>query len=154
MQLGAGTRTRCPACSGAVPAGAAWCTQCWADLRPATEVTTGPGPQPAPVLPQAQAETEVPAPDTAGPQAPGVVAPPDRPTWPCTSCGTLTPLADDACAGCGAGFLAPLHEDGPVLVLPVVGDVARLRAGQRTAIAVGVVLLVVLLTLLLGVLLS
>ena len=78
----------------------------------------------------------------------------EGPTWPCASCGALTPLDDAACAACGAGFLAPLHEDGPVLVLPLVGDVSRLSQAQRLGLALGIVLLVVLLTSLLAALLA
>lgn len=134
-----GTAARCPGCGGAVPPDAPWCTQCWRDLRPAPEpvpeVMVGPVPE-APV---------VPAPRTAEDALP---------SWPCSGCGSLSPIGLDACAGCGTAFLAGLREQGPHLVLPYVGDLARLGRSQRAVAAVGLVLLVALLTALAGAVLS
>ena len=62
-------------------------------------------------------------------------------------------LAADACVACGAGFLAALRlADGPVLELPVVGDLGRLSRGQRLGAAAGLVSVLLLLVALLGVL--
>lgn len=59
----------------------------------------------------------------------------------------------DTCAGCGLPFLSGLREqEAPLLELPVVGDITRLGRGQRFALAGGVVLAFVVLTLLLGLL--
>jgi hypothetical protein len=58
------------------------------------------------------------------------------------------------CASCGAGFLAAAKDDGPLLELPVVGDITRLGRGQRFALAGGVVLAFIVLTLLVGLLLG
>ncbi len=79
----------------------------------------------------------------------------DVATWPCATCGAANGLDRSACDGCGAGFLAGLRSaDEPLLVLPVVGDLGALSRGQRLALAAGVVLAVVLVTALLGFLLS
>jgi hypothetical protein len=75
------------------------------------------------------------------------------PTWPCSTCGTVNPLDRDACVGCGAAFLSAVREqESPLLTLPVVGDITRLSRMQRFALAGGVVVAFLLLTLLLGVL--
>lgn len=72
-------------------------------------------------------------------------------TWPCTACGSATPLAADVCAGCGLGFLAAVRQGArSVAVLPLVGDLTRLSAAQRVGLALAVVLLVGVLTALVG----
>lgn len=130
---------RCPACGAALRQDAPWCTLCYADLRPAPAPDLEP-PRTPPVRPRPLADPL------------GGVA---EPSWPCAGCGAANPLAAQACTGCGAGFLAGLREqEGPLLELPVVGDITRLGRGQRFALAGGVVLAAVLLTLLLGLLLS
>ena len=64
--------------------------------------------------------------------------------WPCSACGQDNPLAADACGGCGSGFLAAVREaEGPLLELPVVGDLARLQRGQRLGLAFAVMVVVV-----------
>ena len=74
-------------------------------------------------------------------------------TWPCGTCGADNALSDDACEGCGAGFLAGLRDaEGPLLALPGVGDLGALSRAQRLGLAAGVVLVLSLLVLLLGVL--
>ena len=80
------------------------------------------------------------------------VAPSAEPTWPCSSCGTPNSFDRDTCVKCGTGFLATAHESGPLLELPVVGDITRLSRAQRLALVAGVVFLFVLLTLAIGLL--
>jgi hypothetical protein len=56
------------------------------------------------------------------------------PSWPCRSCHAQVPLADDVCAHCGSAFLP---SDAAVsLVLPGVGDVARMEKGGRAMLMV------------------
>ena len=180
--LAAGVGTRCPACAAALRPGAPWCTLCHTDLRPTPE--PAPEPRAAPTAPTAPtafdpltapastlglpdrhevttATTARPATsttpatpattDTTAPTAPAEVAA----TWPCGTCGAANALGDDACAGCGAGFLAGLRDaEGPLLALPGVGDLGALSRAQRLGLAAGVVLVLSLLVLLLGVLSS
>ena len=95
-----------------------------------------------------------PLPTGAGAGASSVAAEPVQgPTWPCSACGTVNRIERDTCSGCGLPFLSGLREqDGPLLELPVVGDISRLGRGQRLALAGGVVLVFILLTLALGLL--
>ncbi|MCU1589219.1 MAG: hypothetical protein JWP11_475, partial [Frankiales bacterium] len=73
------------------------------------------------------------------------------PTWPCSTCGTTNAMERDTCADCGAPFLSVLREEhGPLIELPVFGDLMKLGRGQRFAIAFGVVFIIVVLTALLG----
>lgn len=140
---------RCPSCEATLRAGAPWCTLCFTDLRPPPEPP--PPPPPEPELDPLTAPLEalgLPRRAPASPDAP--VA-----TWPCGTCGADSSLAAGACTACGAGFLHDLRAaEGPLLELPVVGDVGALPRGQRLALAAGVVLVVVVLVLLLGVLYS
>jgi predicted nucleic acid-binding Zn ribbon protein len=76
------------------------------------------------------------------------------PSWPCSACGTVNPMAQDTCSSCGQHFLHAARQQGPLLDLPVIGDITRLERGQRFALAFGVVLVVIALTLLVGVLFS
>jgi hypothetical protein len=132
----------CPSCGAAVRPDSPWCTLCYADLRPkAPEPEPAPAPEPAPIA------------------APTVAKPPrglpgDEPTWPCTTCGAVNAMERSTCASCGAGFMAAAKDDAPLLELPVVGDITRLGRGQRFALAGGVVLAFILLTLLVGVVLG
>ena len=155
--------TRCPACAATLRPDAPWCTLCYADLRPA------PAPAPTP------ASAPAPAPALAPPPLPARLAPippayadldpltapldalTEKPVarWPCATCGAANDLTHSACAGCGAGFLAGLREaEGPLLELPVVGDLGALSRAQRLGLAAGVVLAVIALVALLGVLFS
>lgn len=145
------TIVRCPSCAATLRAGAPWCTLCYTDLRAQ--------PRPARVLlvpPGAAYGLPALDPLTAPAEALGL---PDRTTdapaatWPCTTCGAANDLTDSACAACGAGFLAGLRDsEGPLLELPVVGDLGALSRRQRLGLAAGVVLLVLALVALLGVL--
>jgi hypothetical protein len=75
------------------------------------------------------------------------------PGWPCSGCGGRNPVDVDLCGECGTPFLAGLRAtDAPLLVLPGVGDLARLGRGQQYGLAAAAVLAVGLLTLLLGLL--
>ena len=74
-------------------------------------------------------------------------------TWPCLTCGAANDLDLDACVGCAAGFLAGLRAaNEPLLVLPGIGDLARLGRGRAAALAAGAVLALCALVLLLGLL--
>jgi len=76
-------------------------------------------------------------------------------SWPCATCGAANALTDSACSACGAGFLAGLREtEGPLLELPMVGDLGALSRAQRLGLAAAVVLVVITLVALLGVLFS
>jgi hypothetical protein len=154
--------SHCPHCRGAVRADAPWCTQCWADLRPAPEpVVEAPAPVVEAATPSSAAfELPTQTPSSAAfelPTQPDGTAP-SRPVggWPCGICGHVNSVAQlDSCVGCGAGFLAAMRSaEEPLLVLPGVGDVTQLSRAQRIGIgaaaAVAVVLVVMLLGLLLG----
>ena len=164
---------RCPKCGAAVRVGDPWCTLCYADLRPpAPEPEPAPPPSaPEPGVPGVPGVPAVPHPmlPESGPGVPpgfdpltapleGVTAaapatgavPVEGPSWPCSSCGAVNPMASDVCAACGRHFLAGVRDESPLLELPVVGDITRLGRGQRIAVAFGVVLAVVVLTMLLG----
>ena len=129
--------TRCPSCAATLRAGAPWCTLCYADLRP-------PPPEPpADVRPESPAP---PAPATPLPAAHGQVG---------AACGAANALTDSVCAACGAGFLAGLRgAEGPLLELPVVGDLGAMSRAQRLGLAAGVVLAVIALVAMLEVLFS
>jgi hypothetical protein len=152
---------RCPKCGAAVRYGDPWCTLCYTDLRPS-----------APPAPPAPSVPAVPPLPSAPPVPPGV--PPEAiapvvgasseplppasggepvagPSWPCTTCGAVNPMASDVCAACGMPFLSGLRgQEAPLLELPGVGDITRLARGQRLALAGGVVLAFVLLTVIVG----
>lgn len=132
--------SRCPSCAAAVRPDAPWCTQCYAALAvPARETVPAiPAPRRAEAPPR-HAKAPVPAPPA---------------TWPCTACATANPLALDRCATCDTPFLADLaREEPPLLVLPVVGDVARLSRTVRVALGLGVSTAAVAVTGVLGLLL-
>lgn len=146
---------RCPSCGALVRADAPWCTQCFFDLRPAPE----PLPDPAPAV---AARVPV-APSYPDPLSAPIVDPLDGPTpaaepprgWPCATCGETNPFEATACLACGAGFLSAVRDgEAPLLMLPGVGDLTRMGRGQRLALAGGVVLVFVLVTLVIGLLLS
>ncbi len=127
----------CPGCGALVRPGAPWCTQCFRGL-----VEQPPG-LAAPAAGRVAGPAR--APDSAASTLPD-----GAPAWPCSGCGTATPMSDDTCSGCGLGFLAQVRsEERPLLVLPGLGDVSRRSRGQLAAAACGAVLLVVLLFLLL-----
>ena len=87
--------------------------------------------------------------EAAAPSAPA--APVEGPSWPCSACGTVNPMARDTCSACNRHFLAGVREDeAPMLELPVVGDITKLSRGHRFAIAGGVVLAFLILTVLVG----
>lgn len=146
---------RCPSCGALVRADAPWCTQCFFDLRPAPE----PEPDPTPAV---VARVPV-APSYPDPLSAPIVGPLDGPTpaaeptrgWPCATCGETNPFEATACLACGAGFLSAVRDgEAPLLLLPGVGDLTRMGRGQRLALAGGVVLVFVLVTLVIGLLLS
>src|SRR4051794_39179786 len=101
---------RCPSCAALVSTGAAWCSQCYADLRPAP-----PAPPTTMTPPPATSSTMV----ADAPAAAALDELPDQPlpgvvpavteqlsTWPCARCGTPVPFDDDECPQCHARFLA------------------------------------------------
>ena len=137
----------CPSCGAAVRPDSPWCTLCYADLQP-------PAAEPEPVpeaVPEPVATTPAPPPVPPVPAAAPSATPTANPTWPCTSCGTPNSFDRDTCSKCGTGFLAAAHDSGPLLELPVVGDIARLSRAQRLALVSGVVLVFIALTLIIGV---
>ena len=135
----------CPSCGAAVRPDSPWCTLCYADLRAAPEPEPVPEPESPPMIASPAPTSEPPAAAEAAPAAPAA-----EPTWPCSSCGTPNPFDRDTCVKCGTGFLAAAHDSGPLLELPVVGDITRLGRGQRLALVSGVVLLFIVLTLVFG----
>lgn len=151
----------CPHCRGAVRPGAPWCTQCWADLRPAPE------PDLPVAHPVAGPPVAAPVALAAGTNGARIGAPPTAttavgvdtgradgaPQWPCGTCGGGNPMELPVCAACGAAFLAAVRTDAaPLLVLPLVGDLARLGKAQRYALAMGVALVAMVVVVLLGLL--
>ena len=141
---------RCPACGATLRPDAVWCTLCYADLRPEPAP-----PPPAPThlapVPPAYAALDL-DPLTAPLEA--LMDPPVA-TWPCATCSAANDLTDSACRACGSGFLAGLRDaEGPLLELPVVGDLGAMSRAQRLGLAGGVVLAVIALVALLGVLFS
>ena len=132
---------RCPACRATLRPGAPWCTQCYAPI-------------PAPGAAAATTSRPAGVPGTA-PRTPASDAVPSAALWPCLACGERNALADARCASCGEGFLAALRQtEPPLLVLPVVGDLAALPPTRRLTVAVAVVLGFLVLTSLLGLLLA
>ena len=141
------TPSTCPSCGATVRPDSPWCTLCYADLRPAPEPVAVVEPEPEPVA--------APVAEPGPPQlTPTPVQRTEPPTWPCTACGTSNSFDRDTCAKCGLGFLAAAKDTGPLLELPVVGDITRLGRGQRLALVSGVVLLFIVLTLVIGVVLG
>jgi hypothetical protein len=167
---------RCPKCGAAVRPDDPWCTLCYADLRPPapdpepepesspepestleSETESGTDPEHAPAAASGAAAAVATKPDpvvvgtdrvTSQGEEP---AEPAGPSWPCTACGESNPLARNTCSACGTPFLGGLRgQDGPLLDLPVVGDITKLGRGHRLALAAGVVLAVILLTLIVG----
>jgi hypothetical protein len=148
------TTDRCPKCGAAVRFGDPWCTLCFADLRPpapAPQPESQPASQPVADPPAYSPGLAVRVPDPLTAPLDAVTSPTTGPSWPCSACGTVNPMAGDTCSACGRHFLAGLREDqAPLLELPVIGDITRLGRGQRFAIAFGAVFVVLVLTLLLG----
>jgi hypothetical protein len=60
--------------------------------------------------------------------------------WPCLGCGSIVPMEDNACAGCGRPFLPA--DTTPTLALPVVGDISRMDRTQRIVVTIIAALLV------------
>lgn len=156
------TASACPQCRATVRAGAPWCTQCYLDLRPAPEPELEPAA--VPMAKRADATgihatgieatgSEVTANDAQVAQTDADRADPEAATatWPCTTCGATNAITADACAACGAGFLARLRDtEPPLLTLPGVGDVSKLSRAQGVGLAAGIVFAVILLVALLG----
>ncbi|MFP5219090.1 MAG: hypothetical protein ACLGIG_05045 [Actinomycetes bacterium] len=136
---------RCPQCRGLVRPDAPWCTQCWTDLRPAPPEPRAAEP---PAEPVAAPAVEIAAPDTAA------SAPVKRGLggWPCTVCQAVNAIELDACTECGSGFLAGVRDAEPALVVPGLGDLARVSRAQRLAVAGGAALLFMVLVALMGLL--
>jgi hypothetical protein len=142
---------RCPQCGAAIRPGAPFCTLCHADLRPKPTLEADPPAAPAYTPAVVVGPDPLTAPIEAVTGGATTGEPVTGPTWPCTACGTQNGIERDTCSACGLPFLSGLREqDGPLLELPVFGDITRLGRGQRFAIAGGVVLAVVVLTLLVG----
>ncbi|HWB66533.1 MAG TPA: zinc ribbon domain-containing protein [Mycobacteriales bacterium] len=98
----------CHACGSALPAGAAWCSLCFTEVRrPPAPVTSA-------------------APEAAAPEVAIVSA-----GWSCPRCGTAATALDVRCAACGAGLLEPSPRR--VTRLPLLGDPSQLSTGRRAA---------------------
>jgi len=176
--LSPGAGLRCPACAAAVRPDAPWCTLCYQDLRPAEPEVAVVVPT-APAVPGELAEPVVPAwlsMPTGGPYRGGVLDPLTAPAealglpaarasaravvgdpacWPCGSCGSWNAFDLSACSGCGTSFLAGVRDgEGPLLELPVVGDLTALSRGQRLGLAAAVVLAVIVMTVVLSLIFS
>ena len=150
---------RCPSCAATVPAGAPWCTLCWAPLRQ-------PEPEPAPVT--------VPAtvPASAGAEQPTAIDPLTAPLpafeaapeaapatsathavgWPCVTCNISVPIDDDECPNCGRRFLEePLSGDpGLVDKLPAITQRKGFTATVIVAGSVGMTIMLISLLAILG----
>ncbi|HEY0486226.1 MAG TPA: zinc ribbon domain-containing protein [Mycobacteriales bacterium] len=145
-------RIRCPECDALVTTGAAWCPQCFAELRepergtgpehgpgPGTEPAAGPVPDAAPGAPASRRARHRAADDET------------TPGWPCPSCGTVNDLAAGACATCGEPFLAGLAADRGVPVLPRLEALSRgARIGAALAAVAGVLVVLAVLFWLVG----
>ena len=165
--LDAAAGVRCPSCSATLRPGAPWCTLCYTDLRPKAELEVLVRPEavePLPVAVPVLAAYGLPAPDPlTGPVPHPVPHPGGAPTtavrpeatWPCVTCGADNALTASTCGACGAGFLAGLRaREGPLLELPVVGDLGAMSRAQRLGLAFGAVLAVLALVAVLGLLSS
>jgi hypothetical protein len=128
---------------------------CYADLRPPPPPEPEPAPAPPPVLPAAGPPGTDPLTD---PLSDPLSDPPEAvtgPSWPCSACGTVNPMAHDTCSACGQHFLAGVRgQEAPLLDLPVVGDITQLGRAQRIGLAVLVVVAAIVLTFLLGLIFS
>ncbi|MFL6137491.1 MAG: hypothetical protein ACJ74O_06790 [Frankiaceae bacterium] len=138
--------TRCPRCAALVPAGAPWCGQCYADLRPPTPPEPDPHPDPltaplalieAGLAPLAgPAVATAPARETPGAGSADPADPPvRRPTWPCLRCQHVNDVDDDACRRCGGGFLAGVEQAD--IALPGIGRARSMERSHKIALIVG-----------------
>ena len=158
--------TACPSCGAALRPGQLWCTLCYADLRPPEpEPTPEVAADPVAVVPPdivaaAPDPLDLSTPlDLVGRAAvpadltPAIgAAPAAGPTWPCTTCGAANSFDRDLCGSCGSAFLAAARDDGPLLELPVVGDLTRLSRAQRLGLAAGLVVAFLAVVLIVGLL--
>jgi hypothetical protein len=87
---------RCPSCDALVSTDAAWCGQCYADLR---------APAPAPPLAAEGPGSE----DRPGRSRDP--APPGEPFWPCPVCAGRNPIELEACATCGTPFAEVMRDE-------------------------------------------
>ncbi len=158
--------TACPSCGAALRPGQPWCTLCYADLRP-SEPEPEVADEPVAVAPS---EVVAVAPDPLDLSTPldlvgraPVTLPADLsptvglepapgPAWPCTTCGAANSFDRDVCGSCGSAFLAAARDEGPLLELPVVGDLTRLGRAQRLGLAAGLVVAFLAVVLIVGLL--
>ena len=148
---------RCPQCSARVPAGADWCSLCYASLK-APEPARTPdrvAPAYASAAPS-QAYDPLTAPMAAldelsqlaatasggAPSAPAQRADAGAATgthrkavcWPCRSCEAQVPIELDACEVCGAGFLNAASEE---VRLPLIGKASDLEGAKKAWVIIG-----------------
>lgn len=122
---------RCPACGALNPEGADWCSQCYADLRPAPEPEPEAGPGPGPGPEPEPGPGSGPEPDrlrtgTADTDPTGGADAEAREfttgagrfrsvgeelEWSCAVCGEWNPLGSGACSVCGTAFGRTLSRD-------------------------------------------
>jgi RNA polymerase subunit RPABC4/transcription elongation factor Spt4 len=150
---------RCPSCAAAVRPDASWCSQCYADLRPAPapapqqvlEAPALPDPldpltAPLPALPAtlvADAPADAPATQVPAQSQPGVVpTPTEQPvSWPCGRCQALVPFDEDECPKCHARFLASPLADADRTLLDKLPRGQRKTTNAALVIVVGGLLL-------------
>jgi hypothetical protein len=71
------------------------------------------------------------------------------------ACGHSNAITAGVCGACGSAFLSGVRtSEGPLLALPVVGDLTKLQRSQRLGLAFVVMLVLVVLAALLMLLLS
>jgi RNA polymerase subunit RPABC4/transcription elongation factor Spt4 len=128
---------RCPHCAALVRGDSAWCSLCYADLRPAPQPSALPALQ-QPVPPQTAAFDPLTAPlallDGFAGSEPAVaaVATAESATasseaWPCLHCGVRVPLEENACPSCGTGFL-----EGAIPGEATLGRLGNAAASKQT----------------------
>jgi hypothetical protein len=151
---------RCPGCGAAVRPQAEWCSLCYLDLGPASQLVTVPeatgklardaGAVAAPLVDAALEPTAAGWSDIDGsreeivdavlvdssPPAPGVTGERKTPgltsdvSWPCT-CGASVAVSEDTCADCGGKFLGELRDDATGKHRP--GPPSRLQSARLSS---------------------
>jgi hypothetical protein len=89
---------RCPTCGALVATDAAWCGQCYTDLREQE--------------PQADQDRVATVAGGGPPSEPVAQTDEDRPAfWPCPVCGNHNPIDLDVCATCGTSFAHVMRDE-------------------------------------------
>ena len=150
---------RCPQCSARVPAGADWCSLCYASLKappaPArtlervTPAYASAAPSPAydPLTAPIAAFDELAELAAAAPTVGAAAHPAEQADastatgthrkpvcWPCPRCEAQVPIESDACETCGAGFLDAAQEE---VRLPLIGKASDLEGAKKAWVIIG-----------------